>query len=381
MRLQLRRAALGLAAALSLTFSIPARGDQVTVRGAYYREPSTRVIQPVVEVQKDLPDGFDIDAHYLVDAITSASAAAGTTVDSIFTEIRNEVGLAAGKTWDRTRATLAYRYSAESDYWSHGLGGSLSQRFWQDTATVALSLGVSLDTMSARGRTPACATPPSTSCPLDSYFGGLGYTQVLSPVSIMQLSAETAYLRGFQGNLYRLVPSLGYEVPPNRRLRNAVAIRFAAYHPASSTGFQFHYRFYWDFYPGNAETADDPWLIRAHTFEVRLYHKLSRNLEARLLFREHLQNHADFWCDTNANPACYQSGTVSPSYYSTDPKLGGLHTEYPEVKLLWDAERLRGVRFWGWFAAGTFEIGYGYYMQSDAFGNAHVLQAGYTMPY
>ena len=89
--------------------------DRVTIRGAYYREPSTRVIQPVVDITKDLPHGFDINAHYLVDTITSASAAAGTSVDSIFTEIRSEVGLGVGKTWDRTRATLSYKYSAESD--------------------------------------------------------------------------------------------------------------------------------------------------------------------------------------------------------------------------------------------------------------------------
>ncbi len=138
MRLQLRRSGSWLAALALLTMTaVRARGaDQVTIRGAYYREPSTRVIQPVVEIQKDLPDGFDLDAHYLVDAITSASAAAGTGKDAIFTEVRNQVGLAIGKNWDRTRATLAYRYSAESDYWSHGLGASLSQRAWGDTATL-----------------------------------------------------------------------------------------------------------------------------------------------------------------------------------------------------------------------------------------------------
>ena len=74
-----------------------------------------------------LPHGFDVNAHYLVDTITSASAAAGTSVDNIFTEIRNEVGLGFGKTWDRTRATLSYKYSAESDYWSHAFWASLSR--------------------------------------------------------------------------------------------------------------------------------------------------------------------------------------------------------------------------------------------------------------
>ena len=34
--------------------------DHVTLRTQYYREPSTRVVQPVVEIEKDLPYGFDV---------------------------------------------------------------------------------------------------------------------------------------------------------------------------------------------------------------------------------------------------------------------------------------------------------------------------------
>jgi hypothetical protein len=381
-RLQLRhRISLASALVVLLALAVSARGaDQVTVRGAYYREPSTRVVQPLVDIQKDLPHGFDIDTHYLVDAITSASAAAGTTGDNIFTEVRNEVGLGVGKNWDRSRATLSYRYSAESDYWSHGFAGSLAQRLWDDTATVAVALGASFDTMSARGRTPQCASPPSLECWLHSYFGGLSYTQVLSPVAVAQIDGEVAYLHGFQGNLYRLVPNLGYEVPPDHRLRNALAGRVAYYVPEWSTGFQLHYRFYWDLYPGTPKTPSDPWLIRAHTVEARLYQQLSRSLEVRLLYRLHWQNRADFWCDVTVNSNCYES-VPDLHYYSSDPKLGPVHTSYPEVKLIWEADALRTVPFFRWFAAGTFELGYGYYMQNDSFGNAHVLQAGYTMPY
>src|SRR6185437_10485932 len=97
--------------------SVAVRADgDVTIRGAYYRESSTRVIQPVVAINHNLPGGFDVHTTYLLDAITSASANAGTAKDSIFTELRNEVSLGVGKTWNKTRATLGYIYSAESDY-------------------------------------------------------------------------------------------------------------------------------------------------------------------------------------------------------------------------------------------------------------------------
>jgi hypothetical protein len=383
-RLQLKNRISLACALVALVLVVRARGENlVTIRGAYYREPSTRVIQPVVDIKEDLPHGYDIDAHYLVDAITSASAAAGTTVDSIFTEIRNEVGLGVGKNWNRSRATLSYTYSSESDYWAHGFGGSFAQRLWADTATVALSLGASFDTMSSRDRTPQCANPPSLQCTLHSYFFGLSYTQVLSPVASAQIAAETAYLDGFQGNLYRSVPGLGYEVPPNHRLRNAIGARVAYYVPSTSTGFQLYYRYYWDLYPGTPLTSYDPWQIHGHTVEGRIFQQLTRSLEVRLLYRYHRQNKADFWCDVTVNQMCYMLPPYSLDlhYWSSDPKLGPVVTNYPEVKLFWQADALRVVPFFRWFAAGTFEISYGYYMQNDAFGNAHVLQAGYSMPY
>jgi hypothetical protein len=384
LRLQLKRAVLALvAAAGGLLFGTAARAeDRVTIRGAYYREPSTRVIQPMVEITKDLPDGFDVDAHYLVDTITSASAAAGTAVDSIFTEIRNEVGLGVGKTWARTRATLNYKYSAESDYWSHTIGGSLARRFWGDTATVALSAGVSLDQVGGfSGRTPPCLTVNGGSCPLDSFFAGLAYTQVLSPVAIAQINLDSATLSGFLANPYRQAAN-GYELLPDRRLRNALSIRAAYYFPEVATGLQLQYRYYRDFYPGSLGGAPDPWGLSAHTVEARLYHRLGRDVEVRLLYRQSVQDPASLWCDIAANAGCPAIPGVPPwRYVTTDPKLGPTRTEYPEIKLIWEAEALRAVRFFRWFAAGTFEISYGRYIQNDSFGDAHVLQTSYSMPY
>jgi hypothetical protein len=382
-----RAAILLLAIAGTLVPRAAARAEnEVTIRGAYYREPSTRVIQPVVEIAKDLPDGFDVRAHYLVDTITSASAAAGTGgVDNIFTEVRNEVALGVGKTWNRTRVTLSYKYSAESDYWSHALWASVAQRLWADTATLGLFGGVSFDEVGFNNvqRTPSCLIAGTRSCPLDSVYGGFAYSQVLSPVDVAQINIDAADLWGFQANPYRTVtaPSPGPEVLPTHRLRTALSVRYAHYIPEAKSGVQLQYRYYHDFDP--TSLSSDPWGLSASTVEARIYHQLTRDLEIRLLFREYFQQPPAFWCDVPINPGC-SATTASPSpwmYYSSDPALGPVRTEYPEVKLIWDAEALRGVPFFRWFAAGTFEISYGHYFQNDAFGNAHVLQTGYTMPY
>jgi hypothetical protein len=374
----LRPLSLWAPAALALicAATVARADDYVSVRGAYYREPSTRVIQPTVEVERDSATGLDVAAHYLVDAITSASASAGTGVDTIFTEIRNEASLRVRKRWERTEAWLGYKYSAESDYWSHAIGGSVSHRFWGDTARLSLSLGRNFDSVSSRGRTPECATPPSTSCALNGYFAGVAYTQVLSPVMIAQVSYDGMYLHGFQGNLYRSVPNFGYEKLPDKRMRNAITPRIAYYLPRTGTGFQLQYRFYFDFYPGDPGPGGEPWGLRAHTIEGRVFQTFTPTLEVRLSYRQYFQNSARFLCDQLLRTDCFNA-----TYYSTDPKLTSVHTEYPELKVLWQAEALAPLPFFRWFAAGTFEISYGYYFQNTSFGNAHVLQMGYRMPY
>jgi hypothetical protein len=405
-----RLAALAIFGATSLMQSAGAWADDyVSVRGAYYREASTRVIQPMVEVVRESPSGIDIGAHFLIDAITSASAAAGTTIDNVFTEIRDEAGIRVRKRWARSDATLSYKYSSESDYWAHGLGASFGTRLWEDTAALRLSLGASFDTLTnngtnATGGTISCGPGvTATFCSLKAWFAGLSYSQILSPVAIAQISYEAAYLDGFQGNIYRTVPSFNNqpEYLPPQRLRNAISPRIAYYVPATSTGFQLNYRLYFDFYPGDypfdQATKSDPWLLVAHTVEARVYQQLTDTLEVRLLFRYYRQNHANFWCappnrpttlpatefcamGTNP-PSGYLTGPDGAKYYTADPKLGEVDTQYPEIQFVWQAEAFRDIPFLQWFSAGSFMISYGYYFQNTSFGNAHLLQTGYRLPY
>jgi len=376
-----------LAGILALSSHAATADDHIAIRGQYYREPSTRVVQPVVELSKDLPAGVNVTVGYLLDAITSASAASGPSSDNIFTEYRNEERVALSKSWERTSVGLAYRYSAESDYWSHTFSGSFSQRVWQDTGTFFAFAGLGLDVASRRvqGANPMpqrllCPEKdPAIRCDLDIYFGGLSYAQVLSPTLLVQVGYDLAELVGFQGSPYRLVPQTpGPEDVPGRRLRQAVALRAAWYLPPATLGLQLHYRTYWDSYPGTVpKGGSDPWHLRSQTVEARAFKELPAHLELRLTFRYYHQNSAAFWCDLNVNAGCYAGATFT----TTDPKLGPMHTYYPELKLTWDARQLQGVGFLSWFASGSFDLAYGRYIQSTSFGNADVLQVGYLMPY
>ena len=271
--------------------------DHVTVRGAYYREASTRVIQPVVEISKDLPSGFDVTAHYLLDAITSASVAAGTASDTIFTEMRNEVGLAVGRTWDRWRFDAGLLVQ-------RGVGLLVARRLGLGAPTASGATarrvgGQRRHQLRRRLAAHAHARLPDGGadmiCKLRSYFGSLSYTQVWSPTF-----ADPGRRRGRVPRRLSGQPLPGGAQP---RLRegavDALARRADRRAPrttsrARSTGLQLHYRYY-----------RDDWDIDAHMIEGRVYQPLTRDLEVRASYRYYTQTPAYFWCDWMARPDCY----------------------------------------------------------------------------
>ena len=98
----------------------------------------------------------------------------------------------------------------------------------------------------------------------------------------------------------------------------------------------------------------------------------------RVTYRYYSQGSAAFWCDTGAASNSCDSNSL---LYTSDPKLTPVSTQLLEGKLYWDATHWRGIPVASWFSAGTFEVSYGRYWQSTSYQGAHILQAGYTIPY
>jgi hypothetical protein len=365
LRLQLKAGAL-LALALVAT---SARGeDRVTVRGAYYREPSTKVVQPMIEVTKDLPQGFDVAAHGLVDAITSPSVLTGVMGDNIFTEHRKEVGLQVGKTFDRTHVGLSYRQSREPDYISHAVGLQTAQGIWENSGTVSLSLAYSHDTVG-----------PFLNHTLEVGFAGLSYEQALSPLLVAQVGYELSYLNGYLCNPYDN-DARGRANCPKQRVRHAAVARVARFFPSVRAGVQLHYRLYYDQW---WDPKPDPWGMVAHTVEGRIYQDVGQNLELRISYRYHTQGWALFaYCSRDpsraADPDCGPEITV---FHTGDEKFGPLHTHLAELKLTWEARALARTPVLAWFALGSFEVSYGRYFQTTHYGTAHIVQTGYSLPF
>jgi hypothetical protein len=378
LRLQLRNILRVSLAAAVVALVAPAHGeDRVTVRGVYYREKSTKVVQPIFEMTKDLPGGFDVSAHGLVDAITSPSILAGVPGDDILTEYRKEAGLSVGKTFQqRTRVGLSYRESREPDYIAHSFGVQLQQSVWENTGTVSANLAYSTDTIG-----------PNLDLFLKTYFIGAAYTQALSPVALAQVVYELTYGDGFWCNPYDVDPNgRGRANCPDQRFRHVGAVRFAYYFPRLSGGAQVHYRFYVDHFPGElpADAPRDPQHLLSHTVEGRLYREMGHGLELRLIYRFHSQGAARFYFCNNhalslpAPPGCEGVTTI---FWASDEKLKAFDTHLLELKLFWEARALNRVPVLAWFSEGSFELSYGHYFQPTHYANAHVLQTGYTLPF
>lgn len=348
--------------------------DRVSVRGVYFREASTRVVEPMLQVTTALPGSFDVGAIVLLDAVTSASVAAGVTEDRLFTEWRKEGAFSLGHTWGGTRAGALFRYSDEPDYRSRTGGVSLSQAVLANTGTLAFNAAYADDRI-----------PVVSNGRMQTLFGGVLYTQALSPTLLAQVGYEAIFVSGFLQNPYIRVPNKGREKPPDKRLRHVGAARLAKYFPALSVGLQLHYRFYVDDSaaverPPNAP-AGNLWGIVSHTIEGRVYKTLGRDFELRVSYRYYTQGQAGFWCNTDPSRGgrtdCYDP--FDP-FYSADVKWGKVDTHVPEMKVIWDLRVFARVPLLKVFSPGTADVSYGHYFQSTRFGDAHLLAAGYTYP-
>lgn len=345
-----------------LLLAPPARAEnRVEVHGTYFREESTRIVQPMLSVSTDLPHGLDLQAHGLVDAITSASLATGASADELFTETRKEARIGLGKTWDHTRVGGSYRQSREPDYISHSAVLSASRGVWDNSGLIGVNAAYAWDTIG-----------PNLNLGMKTWFAGVTYEQGITPTLLVQASYEAFFHEGFLGNVYLRVPNLGRERPPGERLRHALAARIATYRPEWRAGAQLHFRFYIDQDFG-LQLA--PWGIMSNTIEGRIYKELGRFVEVRASYRVHAQGSAKFWC--NSDPS--QGGRTDcfgafPAHYSADVKLGKLATHIPELKLYVDLGFVRG-------APGTVDLSYGHYFQSTRYGGAHLAQLGYTLPF
>jgi hypothetical protein len=330
----------------------------LSMRGAYYKEKSTRVTQPMIDGQVDLSERDQVKFHALVDSITSASPAAGSPVE--FTENRYEGGVGYRRTVGRLQLGGTFRYSTESDYTSYygSLRGQLELA--QKNTTVALTLGRGFDTITD-GATGVATREEELQVGLTS----LSLTQILSPRLVGSVTFDFSDLHGYQANLYRRVlggDTMPEERVPDLRLRAALSAGLRWFVAPSRTTVVAGYRFY----------ADD-WGILAHTVEGRAIQEVVPGLDLRLRYRFHTQGAADFYKDI------YSEAELDDftRHVTEDAKLSAFdtHTFGGQVSA---ALELFGVGDpWG---TTRLEVEVERILQDNAFGDAWAAQVGLRVP-
>jgi hypothetical protein len=390
------RLVAALVVAAAVTFATAAAWAQatgsVTVRGNYWRDRNTRVIQPEVSIIKEAPSGTIVGAHYLLDTITSASVAAGVLRDQPFTELRNEGGFTVGQHLGPALLSGSYSYSSESDYWAHTAALRLQLDLFQRNTTLDVSLAYGNDRVALR-MGPTIYNPLGG---LQRVLGLVNLTQIFSPTLLGTLTYDidvegfgTAQ-NGWQSNPYRSVNVGGAparEVVPYQRIRQSVSVAAHWYIPTHIRLMPYlilrpSYRFYFD-----------DWGITSHTPELRTYIPIGPT-ELRISARYYSQTQASFWNDVDGVPAypsgmglhcttCFNASVRQGLYYTADPKLSNFSAEFLEVRLL---VKLRGLGLYRvpglvWFSSGFVELSYGHYFNGGyahrAFGDAEV--AGLTL--
>lgn len=381
------RRSVVLAVTLLLGSTALARADEISgtwtgvieAWGNYYWERSTRVVAPDLDIRLESPSGLELEASYVVDAITSASQAAGALVDTRFTEVRHDLTGALGYEWALPRSALhvtgSLRGSHEPDYDS--FSGSLAAALALDERSTILRFDVGALRDEVRqnfrggsGVRPGSASGGTSAEAFEEHITGaraaIGIDRILSPIAHLQVSYEFAYLSGYLANPYRLVSVanvLETETHPDLRLRHTIGARLALAIPPTRSAVHLLYRAYLD-----------SWRIGALTPEVRVYQELPRFTALRVRHRHYRQTRAHFY---EPDPTNYDADDL---YFSADPKMSEFHSNLLGFQLSLGLGFLEGTTFAG-LAPGSLAFGLDYIWSTSAYGDAIMAQIGMRAPF
>jgi hypothetical protein len=361
-----------------------ARADEATgtwtgalsLQGNYYWETSTRVVAPEVRAQLVSPEGTEVHVDYLVDAITSASVAAGVSEDIRFTEVRHQVTAGVGRELDlgeaQLRLDVSTRISHEPDYLATGVTLSSSLAMAQRCSILGLSLTYIHDDVGAviRGGQPRTADGRDLSDrgrvgELEGFTLGLSFSQVLTTQLIASFGYDVVHNWGFLQNPYRRVAVAGVNLPeshPEQRTRHSAYGRVALFVPETRTAFHALYRFYLD-----------EWDLAALTPEARIYQELGDLVTLRLRYRFYAQTRSFFY----AAPELY---AADQPFVTADPKMQEFHSHLVGVHARVELAFLERTPL-DFLHRGEVWVSVDHWVQTSRFGNGVIAQAALRVPF
>ena len=283
----------------------------------------TQVLDPVVDLTQDFGRQGKLGLLLGYDSISGASptgeaptfdtttSASGQTVlagqipQVEYRDTRKAASLSYERRFGAHLPSVDLSYSREGDYLSHGVSLADSWSLLGGRSTLHVGYGATRDVIE-----PVTSTERLDK-QSDSY--SLGWTQILGPRDLVDVSASVTRLSGYLTDPYKVVPVAGMSVPevrPDARTRSAVVFKFG--HAFYSRGaLKVTYRYY-----------TDDWSIHAHTLELVHDQRFGRNWIVTPRVRYYSQGSASFFGYEFAEPARYMSSDYRLSGFSS--WLGGL---------------------------------------------------------
>lgn len=323
----------------------------------HYQESNDRISVDIYQGHAVLPisKALEIQTNWVVDTYsgatpvltmpdsvaqttTGASGIKGVDGSVVVTTDKKAVQVMTGASTRETRygVDLGFSYivdnltfhaagsrSEEPDYLSYAYNAGIDWDFNQKFNTLSFNFGQIYDRVEP-------TTRPLKEDKTDHHFQ-VGFSQIVSKKSLMQLSANYTHSSGYLSNPYKKVFIQGlsaesglqnagftnvfYENRPDKREQWSVSLGYIQYFSALDSALHLDYRYF-----------TDSWDISSHTFEVAYHQPLAKGWVLIPRLRYYSQTEASFYQNFYAAPQ-------SDNYYSSDYRLAGFGTLGGGLKL------------------------------------------------
>jgi hypothetical protein len=307
------------------------------------------VVTPSIAMSIENASGASLQATYLVDVVSAASADVVSTASARWKEVRQAGSVSAGYKPHDFGVEVGTSVSSEPDYLSYGAHATLTKDFDEKNWTLFFGYGFSHDTIGRCGDFGTC-TPFSVfsrSLERGSFNGGIDL--VVDRLTLASITGDVVIESGDQSKPYRYIPmfspSVAAQIPrgasidqvnqlrlperpleqlPLSRRRLALTGRYA--HRFDGSTVRLEERLY-----------DDSWGLLASSSDARWIFDLGSRFAVWPHLRFHAQNSVSFW------QRAYVSGPA-PGW-----NLPEFRTGDRELAALWTVEGGLGIK---WYLGG-----------------------------
>ncbi|HEX2676168.1 MAG TPA: DUF3570 domain-containing protein, partial [Polyangiales bacterium] len=300
MRLQLTRVAASCALALACALLVPAfaRAQQessVRVRSSVYQDDDATFIHThVIAAKAAITDEVAVDAHGLIDVVSTASVDVVSAATKRWTETRKEAEGGLGYNNGNTSVNGTYIYSRENDWWSHTVNLGFTQDLLVHNLTLGASAGI-VDNHVGRSHDSTFAER------MRVINAGVSAVIVGSPDDLWSVAYNLSKVDGYQASPYRYARFRDLSSPdqilfsggssgepgermPETRARHAVTVRWNR-SLFEDTSLRSHVRLYRDDWGVTSITGGTEYVVGYDP------------LELAFSARGYAQSHADFYKD------------------------------------------------------------------------------------